>query len=103
MSIEQLLREWPPGYGGVERIAHELATFWGGVVYSFDAQGHSEFEDDPLLVTYSRRRLPTINPFGRLQLPLPSRVVWRLLRSSNPCMAIFRRLVSCSCWFLPEC
>ena len=24
----QLLREWPPGYGGVERVAHELAVHW---------------------------------------------------------------------------
>ena len=23
----QLLREWPPGFGGVERVAHELALF----------------------------------------------------------------------------
>ena len=36
---DQLLREWPPGYGGVERVAHELAAVWGGTVWSFDAQG----------------------------------------------------------------
>ena len=35
--IIQLLREWPPGYGGVERVAHELALVWGGIVYSLDA------------------------------------------------------------------
>ena len=39
---DQLLREWPPGYGGVERVAHELATVWGGVVWSFDAQKIAE-------------------------------------------------------------
>ena len=38
MSVEQLLREWPPGYGGVERVAHELASVWGGAVYSLDVQ-----------------------------------------------------------------
>ena len=36
--VEQLLREWPPGYGGVERVAHEMASVWGGAVYSFDVQ-----------------------------------------------------------------
>ena len=39
--IQQLLREWPPGYGGVERVAHELAMVWGGAVWSLDAQGLS--------------------------------------------------------------
>ena len=38
VSVEQLLREWPPGYGGVERVAHELASVWGGAVYSLDVQ-----------------------------------------------------------------
>ena len=36
VSVEQVLREWPPGYGGVERVAHELASVWGGAVYSLD-------------------------------------------------------------------
>jgi len=82
--VEQLLREWPPGYGGVERVAHELAVVWGGVVYSFDVQSQAAAGHDPLPVDYPRRRLPSINPFGRLQLPLPSRNLWRLLRSQNP-------------------
>ena len=52
--IEQVLREWPPGYGGVERVAHELASVSGGVVYSLDVQGHSSTYQDPLHVSYSR-------------------------------------------------
>ena len=44
---EQLLREWPPGYGGVERVAHELALVWGGAVYSFDAQPQRRREQGP--------------------------------------------------------
>ena len=80
----QLMREWPPGYGGVERVAHELASEWGGTIYSFDAQSRSEDEIDALKVDYLRRVLPTCSPFGRLLLPLPSRVLWRLLRSSRP-------------------
>ena len=79
----QLLREWPPGYGGVERVAHELALVWGGTVYSFDAQPQRRREPDPLPVTYARIRLPRL-PIGRLLIPLPSLRWWTLLWSSKP-------------------
>ena len=69
--VEQLLREWPPGYGGVERVAHELASVWGGAVYSFDVQRQGADGHDPLPVAYPRRRLPSTKIFGRLHLPLP--------------------------------
>ncbi len=82
--MEQLLREWPPGYGGVERVAHELANVWGGTVYSLDVQRQSRVGHDPLLVAYQRKCLPTIQLIGRLQLPLPSRMLWHLLRSKTP-------------------
>ena len=84
MAVEQVLREWPPGYGGVERVAHELASVWGGAIYSLDVQRQGGKGRDPLPVGYPRRRLPSINPLGRLQLPLPSRTLWRLLRSPIP-------------------
>ena len=79
MVIQQLLREWPPGYGGVERVAHELATCWGGAVFSLDVQGQSFLRGDSLPVTYPRRRLRTINIFSRLHLPLPGRSLILLL------------------------
>jgi len=79
----QLLREWPPGYGGVERVAHELALVWGGAVYSFDAQPQRRREPDPLPVTYARIRLSRLT-VGRLLIPLPSRRWWTLLWSSQP-------------------
>lgn len=82
--IEQVLREWPPGYGGVERVTHELASVLGGVVYSLDVQGHSSVLDDPLLVTYPRTRLPSPVSFGRLKLPLPSSQLLSLLLSPRP-------------------
>ena len=82
--VEQLLREWPPGYGGVERVAHELASVWGGAVYSLDVQRQGGAGHDPLPVGYPRRRLPSTKSFGRLQVPLPSRALWRLLRSPTP-------------------
>ena len=81
---DQLLREWPPGYGGVERVAHELAAVWGHCVWSFDAQGLSASEVDALAVTYLRRRLPCTPALGRLRLPLLSPALWQLLRSSEP-------------------
>jgi len=80
---EQLLREWPPGYGGVERVAHELAVVWGDAVYSLDAQPQRRHEQDPLPVTYARHRLPRL-AIGRLLLPLPSWRLLRLLRSPHP-------------------
>ena len=79
----QLLREWPPGYGGVERVAHELALVWGGAVYSFDAQPQRRQELDPLPVSYPRIRLPRLSA-GRLLIPVPSRRLWQLLASSQP-------------------
>ena len=84
VSVEQLLREWPPGYGGVERVAHELASVWGGAVYSLDVQRQGASGHDPLPVSYARLRLPSTKTFGRLQLPLPSRALWSLLSSPNP-------------------
>ena len=52
MAIQQLLREWPPGYGGVERVAHELGNSWGGVIFSLDVQRQASFCHDSLPVTY---------------------------------------------------
>ena len=63
-AADQLLREWPPGYGGVERVVHELASVWGGTVYSFDVQARSNNEDDALPVGYGRRVLPCSFSFG---------------------------------------
>ena len=82
--IQQLLREWPPGYGGVERVAHELAMVWGGTVWSLDAQDRCLSEKDAIAVHYPRRRLARTSPLGRLVLPLPSAGLWSLLRSEEP-------------------
>ena len=82
--IHQVLREWPPGYGGVERVAHELGNSWGGVIYSLDVQGHACSSTDSLPVTYPRRRLRSIRLLGRLHLPLPGLSLIDLLASSEP-------------------
>ena len=82
--IYQLLREWPPGYGGIERVAHELASTLGGTVWSFDVQSNSSKYSDPLTVEYCRQRIPCFNPFGRLFIPLPSSYILKLLLSPVP-------------------
>ena len=82
--VDQLLREWPPGYGGVERVAHELASSWGGMVYSFDVQARSKDEDDALPVGYGRRVLPCSCSLGRMVIPLPSQGLWAMLCSRRP-------------------
>ena len=84
MTIQQLLREWPPGYGGVERVAHELSSYWRGVTYSLDVQGEASSCQDSLPVTYPRKRLRSVGIFGRLHLPLPTRQLITLLASSVP-------------------
>lgn len=84
MAIQQLLREWPPGFGGVERVAHELGSLWGGVVYSLDVQHQAHVLLDPLPVTYPRRRLLSVRVIGRLHFPLPSRSGLELLASAEP-------------------
>ena len=82
--VDQLLREWPPGYGGVERVAHELASVWGGTVYSFDVQGRSKDEDDALPASYGRRVLPCSFSLGRMVIPLPSPGLWAMLCARRP-------------------
>ncbi|MCP9941968.1 glycosyltransferase [Cyanobium sp. ATX 6E8] len=92
----QLLREWPPGYGGVERVAHELAVHWqqqGQPATVFSLVGQAWAGEvaaagavaaaDPLPVPYSRMPLPRL-ALGRVLLPLPSRALWRLLSSPQP-------------------
>ena len=84
MAIQQLLREWPPGYGGVERVAHELGHCWGGVVYSLDVQNRATSQQDALPVSYPRKRLRSVGVGGRLHVPLPCRSLISLLASSEP-------------------
>ena len=84
VAIQQLLREWPPGYDGVERVAHELSLCWGGVTYSLDVQGQACSLQDALPVTYRRKRLRSVGVGGRLHVPLPSRSLISLVASSEP-------------------
>ena len=67
----------------MERVAHELAQVWGGTVYSLDAQPQLRRVRDPLPVSYPRQRLPRFQ-LGRLLLPYPSLVFFRLLLSQEP-------------------
>jgi len=87
-QVWQLLREWPPGYGGVERVAHELAVAWqdqgkAATVFSLLAQPRERHQPDPLPVDYMRVPLRSFT-LGRFVLPLPSRALLGLLMSREP-------------------
>ena len=93
----QLLREWPPGYGGIERVAHEMATFWRAPVFSLDAQNLSraahQDASDPLPVVYPRTRMHGLKLVASSCLFLPG-------ASAGSCV----RLLHCTVTFpLQEC
>lgn len=79
----QLLREWTPGYGGVERTAHHLALVGVGEVVSLRPARPGA---DPLDVPYRRSRLFSV-PLGRLLLVLPTPALWKLLISREALLA----------------
>ena len=83
----QLTREWPPGYGGVERMVHAVAEGWqelGAASVSVSLRGPAKHVDeDPLPVAYERHRVVTW-AWGDLLLPLPCRSLVQLLWSSDP-------------------
>ena len=81
--VYQLVREWPPGFGGIERVAHEMASVFCSTVYSFDAKD-ARLLVDPLIVSYHRIHLRTFRPLGRLLIPLPSRPFLQLIFSKVP-------------------
>lgn len=82
--MQQLLRERPPGYGGVERVAHGLAAELGGTVIALRRSDRAI--TDPLPVTYKRIWLPAMS-FLRLLIPLPSPALAQLLVSQQPLLA----------------
>lgn len=80
----QLVRLAPPGFGGVERVAHELALFWQSnyqtsIVYSFSSVPSAT--NSP--ASYRTIHLPSIS-FCRFFLPSPSLTLLRLLFSQSP-------------------
>ncbi|MFN5160704.1 MAG: glycosyltransferase family 4 protein [Cyanobacteriota bacterium] len=82
----QLVREWPPGFGGVERVAHEIASEYearGEPLLTLSLQGPPRAGSDPLPVTYGRQHLPSLQ-LGQLLLPLPSARLLAVLASSQP-------------------
>lgn len=85
--IIQLVRECPPGHGGVERVAHELAAAWhaqGKLSATISLQPYDPSADDPSLpVPYRRSNLPCIKLGRQLLLPLLSRRLWAVLTSSE--------------------
>lgn len=88
----QLLREWPPGFGGVERVAHELAsaiTANGDSVTTvslrapFSGNEGGSYQSDSLPVNYARFRLRALR-LGKLLVVIPSARLWRMLTNDEP-------------------
>ena len=84
--IVQLVRECPPGHGGVERVAHELASAWqakGELRATISLQPYVPSADDPSLpVLYRRSSLPRFK-VGQFLFPWPSRHLWAVLTGSE--------------------
>lgn len=83
-SLTQLVRVSPPGYGGIERVAHEIAlsaqeSYFSSVVFSFFPRNR---DDHPSTTSYESIYLPCLK-LGRLFIPLPSRTLSRLLFSRS--------------------
>ena len=99
----QLTREQPPGYGGVERVAHEVAdaiavhglTPTSQVYFFFGSS-----DPDPLPIHYGRIKMRAW-ALGRLPLPLPCRALIRLLLSQDaliahlPCPTVLGLAILC--------
>jgi glycosyltransferase involved in cell wall biosynthesis len=99
----QLTREQPPGYGGVERVAHEVAdaiavhglTPTSQVYFFFGSSA-----PDPLPIHYGRIKMRAW-ALGRLPLPLPCRALIRLLLSQDaliahlPCPTVLGLAILC--------
>ncbi|KZR84351.1 GDP-mannose-dependent alpha-(1-6)-phosphatidylinositol dimannoside mannosyltransferase [Prochlorococcus marinus str. MIT 1342] len=87
----QFLREWPPGFGGVERVAHGISAELLAPVVSL--RRSAAVNRDPLPVEYSRKCLPSL-AFGRVYVPFPSwqlcRLMWRRqsLLAHLPCPTV---------------
>jgi glycosyltransferase involved in cell wall biosynthesis len=84
LQVDQIVREWAPGCGGVERAAHTLADFLqqegaSVVIHSL----HPPKVVDTLTVIYERKRLASLQ-IGRLSIPLPTRHLLGLACGSNP-------------------
>ncbi len=82
--MDQLLREKPPGFGGIERVCHGLAEFLGGRVYSLKSS--RKCLPEPLPVNYLRVQLISFS-IGRFIVPLPTYSFIRFLFSERPFIA----------------
>jgi glycosyltransferase involved in cell wall biosynthesis len=81
--VVQLVREWPPGFGGVERVAHEIADSSKGTVYSFDYQRKRVRLADSLPVKYTRVLLKGFR-LGRIMIPRPDKKLFYLINDTRP-------------------
>jgi glycosyltransferase involved in cell wall biosynthesis len=85
--VIQLLREWPPGYGGVERVAHELALLFKTQVFSLDIKSKESAVQIPVEpCPYELTAIPGWL-IGRVRIPFPGKVIHAILLSKRPLIA----------------
>lgn len=85
LGLLQVLRERPPGYGGIERVAHELAQRYGGTALYMSRDCKSSLpncQPDPLPVSYRRMNWPVLSWRGIL-IPFPILSRLRLILSDD--------------------
>ena len=80
---QHLLRELPPGFGGVERVSHCLACEVGGTVFYLN---RGIQDNDPFKVPYERRLLKSFN-LGRIYFPFLTLDLFKFLTSRGSLIA----------------
>lgn len=78
----QLVREWPPGYGGVERVAHEMAEYAQSEVYSLDVKNLRGSSNERFERTYQKTYIHCLR-ITKIAVPIPSENLARLLLSKD--------------------
>ncbi len=99
----QILREWPPGFGGIERVAHQLGIEWEAKgnscsIYSLNKSKNINYENESINIPYRRTHLSSLI-LGKLIIPLPSRKLIELIFSKEsihahlPCPGVLSIIV----------
>ena len=77
------MRHAPPGFGGIERMAHNIASIFYGTVYFLYP---SSVQSDLLHADYQRAYLPSLR-LGRFALPFPGKHLSFVLLDDSPLIA----------------
>ena len=86
----QIVPSEPPGFGGVERIAHEIANEYHTDIYTFSQTKNKNFSSSR---DYSLIKLKSFN-IGKIVIPLPTPNILKLIfNTPKTCIFTFHALV----------